>query len=202
MESGSGFILAKINTDQNPALGSRFNVRGIPSVKAFRDGRVVDEFVGAQPEPVVRQFIRKNAGPSTPKTASPGGSEPPRNPSERLRRAKELLIRGSGCAAKELLQGLEGATAVEARPFEQLADHLCRAEKGEPFSRVTSIEEAHRGAVRAWTSKEPSAALYSLLIAYNQESGAEKSRTKAVMESIFALLGEENTVTRQYKAYL
>jgi thioredoxin-like negative regulator of GroEL len=112
------------------------------------------------------------------------------------------LIRGSGCAASELLKGLEGQTAVEARRFEQLADYLCRAERGERFSKVTSIEEAHRGAAQAWATKEPSAALYSLLIAYNQESGVEKSRTKAVMESVFALLGEENTVTRQYKAYL
>jgi putative thioredoxin len=201
-EPGSGFVLAKINTDENPALGGRYNVRGIPSVKAFRDGRIVDEFVGAQPEPAVRQFIRKNAGPPATKPAAAQSAEPSRDPSENLRRARELLTRGAGCAGKELLAHVRDEPAAEARRLEPLADYLCRAEKGERLSALATVEEAHRGAIRAWGNKEPSAALYSLLVAYNQEAGADKSRTRAVMEAIFALLGEENTVTRQYKVYL
>jgi putative thioredoxin len=198
----SGFTLAKINTDENPALGGWYNVRGIPSVKAFRDGRVVDEFVGAQPEPVVRQFIRKNAGPPAAKPAAAESAAPSADPFENLRRARELLTRGSGCAAKELLSHARDGAAAEARRLEPLADYLCRGEKRERFSALTAVEEAHRGAIQAWGRKEPSAALYSLLVAYNQEAGADKARTRAVMEAIFILLGEENTVTRQYKVYL
>ena len=62
-EPDAGFILAKLNTDQNPTLAGRYNIRGIPAVKAFRNGKVVDEFVGVQPEPTVREFIRANLGP-------------------------------------------------------------------------------------------------------------------------------------------
>jgi putative thioredoxin len=51
------FILAKINSDQNQALAQQCSVRGIPAVKAFVNGEMVDEFTGALPEGQVREFI-------------------------------------------------------------------------------------------------------------------------------------------------
>ena len=51
------FILAKINSDANQELASQLGVRGIPAVKAFVNGQMVDEFTGALPEAQVRQFL-------------------------------------------------------------------------------------------------------------------------------------------------
>lgn len=53
------FILAKLDVDRNQRLSQQYGVQGIPAVKAFRHGRVVSEFVGAIPEPKVREFLRQ-----------------------------------------------------------------------------------------------------------------------------------------------
>lgn len=51
------FFLAKIDSDRDPELARRYGVRGIPAVKLFVDGVVVDEFTGALPESQVRRFL-------------------------------------------------------------------------------------------------------------------------------------------------
>ncbi|HUC00265.1 MAG TPA: thioredoxin domain-containing protein [Solirubrobacterales bacterium] len=54
---GGRVLLAKIDVDSNQAISARFGVQGIPAVKAFRDGKVVDEFVGAVPPAKVEAFF-------------------------------------------------------------------------------------------------------------------------------------------------
>jgi putative thioredoxin len=51
------FILAKVNVDDNQQLAAQFNARSVPTVKIFRNGAVVDEFMGAQPEGNVRKVL-------------------------------------------------------------------------------------------------------------------------------------------------
>jgi putative thioredoxin len=53
-------LLAKINVDQNPELSERWEIDGIPAVKIFRNGKVVDEFVGFVPESEVLGYIEKH----------------------------------------------------------------------------------------------------------------------------------------------
>src|SRR6478752_4827797 len=49
--------LVKIDIDANPGIARRYGIQGIPNVKAFRDGELVDEFTGAQPPAVVERFV-------------------------------------------------------------------------------------------------------------------------------------------------
>ncbi|MBF0614442.1 MAG: tetratricopeptide repeat protein [Magnetococcales bacterium] len=57
LEMQGRFYLAKIDSDRDPELARRYGVRGIPAVKLFVDGAVVDEFTGALPESQVRRFL-------------------------------------------------------------------------------------------------------------------------------------------------
>ena len=54
------FVLAKISVEENQKKPQEFGVMSIPAVKLFKDGKVVDEFVGAIPENQVKSFLAKN----------------------------------------------------------------------------------------------------------------------------------------------
>jgi putative thioredoxin len=65
VEARAGDVeLVKVDVDANPGLASRFDIRGIPAVKAFRNGRVVSEFVGAKPPQLVASFLDELTAPS------------------------------------------------------------------------------------------------------------------------------------------
>lgn len=53
------FLLAKCNVEQNQETASRYGIMSIPSVKLFKDGEVIDEFMGAQPEDKIKDWLRQ-----------------------------------------------------------------------------------------------------------------------------------------------
>ena len=62
--SEQGVTLAKIDVDANQAVAREYGVSGIPAVKAFRNGQVVAEFVGAVPPARVKEFLDELTKPS------------------------------------------------------------------------------------------------------------------------------------------
>lgn len=201
-EPDSNVVLAKLNTDLNQPIAMQYNIRGIPAVKAFRDGRVVDEFVGAQPEPMVRQFLQRVTAGAASRAAS-GTSQarsaqkaPPSDPRERLAEARRFLKQGKGCDAERLLKDFpDGANVAEARRLLPLARFLCRP----PQSGNGDLDVLAQNAASALGRRDYGAALYNLLSAYNRASGSNKSDTRAVMEAVFTLMGEDDPLARQYR---
>jgi putative thioredoxin len=59
-EFAGAFVLAKLNTDEQPATAGRYGIRGIPHVMVFVAGEVVDQFTGALPEARLRTFLRRH----------------------------------------------------------------------------------------------------------------------------------------------
>jgi putative thioredoxin len=98
--------LAKIDVDSNPALSREYGIQGIPAVKAFRNGQVVREFVGAIPPAAVAQFLDELTGPSATERVVAELTE-----SGELPDVREALERGEHERALELL--VEEATAAE-----------------------------------------------------------------------------------------
>jgi putative thioredoxin len=113
--------LAKIDVDSNPAVASTFGIQSIPAVKAFKDGRIAAEFVGAQPPTAVEQFL-DSLLPSEADGLVAAGDEAP------LRRAVELepsradaavplarllLARGDADGALALVREVPGSFAAD-----------------------------------------------------------------------------------------
>jgi putative thioredoxin len=99
-------VLAKLDVDANPELAQRYQIKGIPAVKAFRNGQVAAEFVGARPPAAVAQFLDELTGPTA---------------SERL--VAELTESGE---LPEVLAALE--QAEHERAFELLLEAIALAE--------------------------------------------------------------------------
>jgi putative thioredoxin len=114
-------VLAKLDTDANPGLQARFQVQGIPAVKAFRDGEVVAEFVGAQPPAQVEQFFDGLVPSEVDELVAASDEASLRraielDPARRdaaVALARLLFARGDADEALEIVEPLEGDFAAE-----------------------------------------------------------------------------------------
>jgi putative thioredoxin len=186
-------LLAKLDTDANPNLAQVFQIRGIPAVKAFRDGRVVDEFVGAQgPEPVERFF--DGLLPSQADLLVASGDE------DDLRRALELepsradaavglarilIARGDGEEALAVLAPVSGSFEAEG-----LAARV-RLEQGDQLS----------GAFAALDRGELERGLDELLAALPSADGLRED-IRRVIVGVLDTLGPEDPLARDTRRRL
>lgn len=221
-ESDSRFILAKVNVDDNPNLSVRFGVRGIPAVKAFVNGQIAAEFVGAQPEPMVRQFIRKIAPSAEDAVLNQGRSllathhwpeaeqafrvvlaQQPGDQAARLGLAQALLAQGEGDeAAESLSRPFDGEAHVQAAALLPLAAFLRDFGGPLPETGLPDIDLQYRQAARLLRRGRLEAGMDGLLDVLRLDKRYRKGEPRLILLALFALLGEGSDLTRQYRQEL
>jgi putative thioredoxin len=203
-EYAGRFTLAKVDVDANQSLAARFGIRGIPAVNAFVDGRVVAEFVGAQPEELVRRFLDQVVpSPAALHVAaaraspSDGDAEAayrealavdPRNVEAVVGLGRLLIDRGATDEARAVLASAPGEP--EVRRLQAELD-LLDASGG-------SGELA--AAARAALSGDPRHALDRLLDTVAVDGAGDEARR--LMLGVFDLLGDDHPLTREYRSRL
>jgi putative thioredoxin len=212
-ESQGKFLLAKLDVDSNPQASQAFRIQSIPAVKAFRDGAVVNEFIGAIPEQAIRQFLQ---------TVLPTESDSLVEQADRAERAEDFdeaerlyrvafekdpknlgaalglgrlaLVRGDLEEARRLLRPLRPDPEAE-----RLLAAIDVSEWGDPKA---NGQGPLAGAERAAAEGRFQEALDVFLAAVRNGSPEERDRAREAMIKLFAVLGDEDPLTNEYRRKL
>jgi len=60
-ESAGRYRIAKLNVDDNPQTAARFNIASIPTMLIFKEGKLIDRLIGAQPKPAIAERLQMAA---------------------------------------------------------------------------------------------------------------------------------------------
>jgi putative thioredoxin len=186
-------VLVKVDTDANPQLAGAMGIQGIPAVKAFRDGAVVAEFVGAQPRVAVAAFFDAVVPSEVDRLVAAGDEAS-------LRRAIELAP-GRADAAVPLARILiargeldDALAMLDATPGGFEADGLrarvALAKAGELPDALAAIDAGEQE--RA----------FDLLLAAVAEGSERKDEARALLVGELARLGPEDQLARDTRRRL
>jgi putative thioredoxin len=191
-------VLAKLDTDANPGISREFGIQGIPAVKAFRDGRVVSEFVGAQPPAAVERFFDELV-PSEADELLEQGDEAslrralelePANADAALALARILLERGERDEALALVDSRPGNFAAEA-----LAARLRLEDAPDVDPRV-------REAFAALDAGERKRGLDLLIGAIGASEDGRRDDLRRAVVGVLDELGPDDPLAREYRRRL
>jgi len=215
------FRLAKVNVDENQNLAIRYNVRGIPVVKAFREGAIVAEISGVQTEPQIRAFLRDiipspadlnldkansllvlGKWPEADKTFRQVLDLQPGNANALLGLSKCLLATGRAAEARDILNAFpvsrEFASAEKLKP---LALILSQYQKSQ-LEPATALESTYLHALHLVTRSNLPAAMDGMLDVLRGDKNFHNGDAKQVILGLFEILGPQNPLTRQYQSEL
>ena len=193
--------LVKVDVDANPEVAAAYGIQGIPAVKAFRNGQVVDEFVGAYPEQAVQTFFDAILPTEADRLANDGTSARDPESAEKAFRAALDLDRDQRTAVLGLASILgdrgefEEAKGLLARLPEDNDVRLVRA-------RLELAEAASDGSdalANAVADGDWEPVLQRLL---DEVRAGDHEDARRKMVDIFEVLGPEHPLTQKYRAQL
>jgi putative thioredoxin len=205
-EKGGEFLLAKLDVDANQVTAQQFRVMSIPNVWAFRDGKPVDQFIGAVPELAVREWIDRLLPTSADRDADRAMeaeregrlddaergyrealADDPANPTAKLGLARVLASR------EELDEARELATSLLPDPEAERVLAAIRVSEWSELAPATPLDEARRAASEGrWEE-----ALVGMVAVVRDDPEARES-----MLDVFAVLGDDDPLTREYRQKL
>jgi putative thioredoxin len=218
--------LAKLNTDENPQVAAQYRISSIPAVIAFKDGAPVSQFVGAQPEPMVRNFFEGLAPSEADRLTDEGAAALEAGDAERARAcyqaaldldrihvaataglASVLLAAGELDEAERVASNLPREASVRAvlarirfarvAANEQRAELEARIEADEDDAAAHYHLGAALAAEEAW---EP--ALDHLLDAVRLDRSIDDDGPRRLTLAVFDVLGDDDERTQSYRRRL
>jgi len=207
-QRGDSLELVKVDTDSNQQLAREFQIQGIPAVKAFKDGKVVDEFVGAQPQPAVARFL-DGLVPSEADGLVAQGDEAslrealalePTRADAALPLAKLLYARGETDATLEILGRVPGSFAAEGlRARIELERAATTAAQTDAVTATATLPIAD--AFAALDAGETERGL-DLLLEALPEAGDAKDEVRKVIVGVLDELGPQSELARSARRRL
>jgi putative thioredoxin len=229
-EHAGGFLLAKVNTDENQDLAQAFRIDGIPAVFAIRNGKLVNRFTGLLPEQELRQFIAElgPASPAAPAEPSPldralelEGRDPkaaaaayrallatgPDDPAARVGLARVLLASSGGEpeAALLLTGDAFGDYAEEALRLNAVVQLRTVPHSDADLAAVQTAGSAERKLTRAQVLAargQYTAALDTLLEAAEDDRQLGRTSVRELMLKIFDVIGPRSDEADSYRRRL
>jgi putative thioredoxin len=213
------FRLAKVNVDDNQNLALRYAVHSIPAIKAFRNGKIIAELIGLQPEPRLREFIRSIAPSQNDLIVEKANSlldllraqeaeksfrqvleKSPENAAALLGLAKSILLQGRGAEGYAIVAKFPASREYNAaETLKPLAQALAELEQGKPFSNDLPQDAALYNTLRLVKRNNLDAAMDGLLDILREDKHYRDDLARRVMVAILELLGENNPTARQYR---
>jgi putative thioredoxin len=209
-EKAGQFLLAKMDVDRNQYTAAQFRVQSIPNVWALVDGRPVDQFIGALPEQAVRQFIdgllpteadleaaeaSKAVESGDVEVAERGYRdvlrEDPDNREARLGLGRILAERGDLDEARELVTPLLPDTDAQRILARIRVGEWANADPGDPLSGARRMAAEGR-----WRES------LDALLGAVRYSPDDRDAAREAMVDAFAVLGDDDPLTREYRGKL
>jgi putative thioredoxin len=210
--------LVKIDSDKNPDIAEKYGVRGIPNVKLFVDGEVVNEFTGALSENMVMDWLKKAIPSKNQKSLDEAKTlfsqgendksvkllkkitaEEPENEEAKVLLAKTTFFKNPEQSLK-MLEGIDEfsenfETADSLRTFARMFGLLNQSDS----LPTNQVKDIYLEAIKNLQKQNFDSALENLIETIRTDRYYDDDGARKACIAIFKYLGEENEITLKYR---